>query len=95
LTTITAPNRLAARRRPRDARPFADGYVGRAELMARVLDARSARLVLVVAPAGYGKSTLLAEWASCDPRRFVPIAPRNGDDVEVVVESALQDAARS
>jgi LuxR family maltose regulon positive regulatory protein len=93
LTTITAPNRPAARRRPRDARPFADGYVGRTELMAQVLDARSARLVLVVAPAGYGKSTLLAEWAHCDPRRFIAIAPGRGDDVEVVVEGALQDAA--
>ena len=61
--------------------------------MARVLAARSARLVLVVAPAGYGKSTLLAEWASCDPRPFVPIALRHRDDVEVVVEGALRDAA--
>ena len=58
-----------------------------------MLDARSARLVLVVAPAGYGKSTLLAEWAHCDPRRFIPIVPGGGDDVEVVVEGALQDAA--
>ena len=26
--------------------------------------------MLLVAPAGYGKTTLLSEWAACDGRRF-------------------------
>jgi len=93
LTTITAPNPPAARRRSRDARSFADGFVGRAELVARVLEAPNAKLVLIVAPAGYGKSTLLAEWAHCDPRRFIAIAPVGGDHVDGVVQRALEDAA--
>ncbi|MFI5038343.1 MAG: LuxR C-terminal-related transcriptional regulator [Solirubrobacterales bacterium] len=93
MTTITAPNSPAARRRSRDARSFADGYVGRADLIARVLEAPSAKLVLIVAPAGYGKSTLLAEWAHGDPRRFIQIAPGTGDDADGVVQRGLRDAA--
>ncbi|HEY1511606.1 MAG TPA: hypothetical protein VGF93_21535, partial [Solirubrobacteraceae bacterium] len=36
-------------------------------------ESRESKLVLIVAPAGYGKSTLLAEWAHSDERPFVPI----------------------
>ncbi|MGZ4252904.1 MAG: LuxR C-terminal-related transcriptional regulator [Solirubrobacteraceae bacterium] len=61
--------------------------------MARVLEARSAKLVLIVAPAGYGKSTLLAEWAHCDPRKFIAIAPGSGEDVDGVLQRALEAAA--
>ena len=61
--------------------------------MARVLEAPGAKLVLIVAPAGYGKSTLLAEWAHGDPRRFIAIAPGSGDDADGIVQSALDDAA--
>src|SRR5262249_38240214 len=93
LTPITAPDGSLARRRTRDARPFADGYVGRADLVARVLEAGSARLVLIVAPAGYGKSSLLAEWADRDPRRFLAITPRNSEGADAVVQHALHDAA--
>jgi LuxR family transcriptional regulator, maltose regulon positive regulatory protein len=93
LTPITAPTGPVARRRPRDARPFVDGYVGRADLIAKVVEASSAKLVLIVAPAGYGKSTLLAEWAHLDPRRFIAIAPGDGDDADGVVQRALHDAA--
>jgi LuxR family maltose regulon positive regulatory protein len=39
-----------------------DGLVCRAELLGRLDDARSHPLVLVTAPAGYGKTTLLAQW---------------------------------
>ncbi len=37
-------------------------YVDRERLRARLDDAAEARLVLVSAPAGFGKSTLLADW---------------------------------
>jgi LuxR family transcriptional regulator, maltose regulon positive regulatory protein len=93
LTPITAPTGSIARRRTRDVCPFADGYVARAELVARVLEARSAKLVLIVAPAGYGKSTLLAEWAHRDQRRFIALSPRSEADVDGAVQRALSDAA--
>jgi LuxR family maltose regulon positive regulatory protein len=36
--------------------------------------------VLLVAPAGYGKTTLLSEWAACDGRRFAWIDLAAGDN---------------
>ncbi len=47
-----------------------DGTVSRRDLIA---SARSStcRLVSMIAPAGYGKSTLLAEWAELDDRPIV------------------------
>jgi LuxR family maltose regulon positive regulatory protein len=45
--------------------------VRRAKLVDRLIAAREASLAVVVAPAGYGKSTLLYEWAERDPRDFV------------------------
>jgi LuxR family transcriptional regulator, maltose regulon positive regulatory protein len=48
--------------------------VPRPALLERLIGAADARLAVVVAPAGYGKSTLLAQWAERDERRFVWIA---------------------
>ena len=36
--------------------------------------------MLLVAPAGYGKTTLLSEWAACDGRRFAWIDLDSGDN---------------
>jgi LuxR family transcriptional regulator, maltose regulon positive regulatory protein len=59
--------RDAARRRP-PTRPR--GLITRPRLVRRLSEARDAQFVLLVAPAGYGKTTLLSEWAACDGRRF-------------------------
>src|SRR4051812_4108015 len=50
--------------------PFRPGLVARARLVARLAAGRDAPLVLMVAPAGYGKTTTLAEWAEQDERPF-------------------------
>ena len=42
--------------------------------------ARRARLSTVVAPAGYGKTTLLARWAESEPRAFAWVALDGRDD---------------
>ncbi len=57
--------------------------VPRARLVRHLVSCRDTPIVLVVAPAGYGKSTLLAEWASRDSRPFAwvalqPDAPEDG-----------------
>jgi LuxR family transcriptional regulator, maltose regulon positive regulatory protein len=44
--------------------------VPRERLVRRLLDARDLPVVLIVAPAGYGKTTLLSQWSERDPRPF-------------------------
>ena len=48
----------------------AAGLVPRARLIRRLEETADVPLVLLVAPAGYGKTTLLSEWAEHDPRPF-------------------------
>ena len=47
-----------------------DGYVRRPDLVSRLREARDHPLVLVTAPAGYAKTSVLAEWAEQDDRPF-------------------------
>jgi LuxR family transcriptional regulator, maltose regulon positive regulatory protein len=54
--------------------PFRRWMVPRGRLVRRLVASRDIPIVLVVAPPGYGKSTLLAEWAARDDRPFAWIA---------------------
>jgi LuxR family maltose regulon positive regulatory protein len=70
------------------------GLVDRPRLTERLVTA-TGRLVVVTAPPGFGKSTLLAQWAAADPRRFafVSLEPSENDPVELwncVVDSVRQ-----
>src|SRR5437868_10580069 len=49
---------------------LAPGIVARQALVARLAATPEAGVALLVAPAGYGKTTVLTEWAGSDPRRF-------------------------
>jgi LuxR family transcriptional regulator, maltose regulon positive regulatory protein len=57
-----------------------DGYVRRPELVARLREARGFQCILVTAPAGYAKSSLLAEWAKQDERPFAWVTLSKRDD---------------
>jgi LuxR family maltose regulon positive regulatory protein len=46
------------------------GLVSRERLVGRLLDAQDVPVALIVAPAGYGKTTLLSQWAARDERPF-------------------------
>jgi len=64
--------------------PLLAGRVSRTALVNRLRAAGAFPLVLVVAPAGYGKTTLLSQWANRDVRPFawVSIDDRDNDPVE-------------
>jgi LuxR family transcriptional regulator, maltose regulon positive regulatory protein len=53
--------------------------VAKADAIAR-LCASTLPFAAVVAPAGYGKTTLLAKWAEADPRAFAWVALDGRDD---------------
>src|SRR4051812_47181733 len=62
-------------------RPLAAGLVQRPRLSARMASVPDGALLLVVAPAGYGKTTLLSEWVEGDKRAvaWVSLGARHDD----------------
>ena len=67
------------------AAPFArPGTVAKADVIARLCTS-TVPFVSVVAPAGYGKTTLLAQWAEADSRPFAWVALDGRDDDAVVL----------
>ena len=65
------------------APPIRPGTVAKTDVIER-LSASPAPLATVVAPAGYGKTTLLARWAEADSRDFAWVALDGRDDDPVV-----------
>jgi LuxR family maltose regulon positive regulatory protein len=59
--------------------------VRRTALVNRLRAAREARVVQISAPAGYGKTTLLAQWADRDPRPFAWVSLEHRDDDPVAL----------
>lgn len=58
----------------KSSQPSDDLLVNRARLIRHLMVARGAPLVMVVAPAGYGKTALLAQWSESDQRPFAWVA---------------------
>ena len=65
------------------------GVVRRPALLARLRAARSVPTVAVVAPAGYGKTTLLALWAQEDDRPFAWLSLDAHDNDPIVLLTHL------
>jgi LuxR family maltose regulon positive regulatory protein len=67
------------------------GVVPRPSLLARLRAARSVPTVAVVAPAGYGKTTLLALWAQDDDRPFawLSLDPHDNDPIVLLTHLAV------
>ena len=70
--------------------PLRPGTVMRPRLVRRLMAGATTPVTLIVAPAGYGKTTLLAEWAARDERPFVwvSLATDSVDDATDLVQSA-------
>jgi LuxR family transcriptional regulator, maltose regulon positive regulatory protein len=60
------------------------GAVAKGDVIARLCGSQHLSFVAVVAPAGYGKTTLLASWADADPRPFAWVGLDGQDDDAVV-----------
>ena len=73
---------------PPGSRP---GDVVRSALIDRLVAAEGVPLVVVEAPAGYGKTTLLSHWADADPRAFAWVNPhpRIGSAVAEAIAAAM------
>src|SRR3954452_11685719 len=65
------------------------GVVPRPELLHRLRAARELATVAVIAPAGYGKTTLLALWAAADDRPFAWLSLDPHDNDPIVLLSHL------
>ena len=71
--------------------PFGPELVRRPRLVNRLLRSPSARLVLLTAPAGYSKTTCLAEWAAAEKRPLAWLtAHARHDDPALLVASIVE-----
>lgn len=70
--------------------PPAGRAVVRTALLNRLCGAADGTIVTVVAPAGYGKTTLLSQWAERDNRQVLRIDLTPDDDDAAVVGALLQ-----
>jgi LuxR family transcriptional regulator, maltose regulon positive regulatory protein len=68
------------------------GVVPRERLSALRAAAESSRVVLVSAPAGYGKSTLVSQWCDLDPRPTCWVQLGYGDNDPVVLLAGVAGA---
>ncbi len=60
--------------------PVRSGLVPRERLLQRLVGDRNARVALLAAPAGYGKTTVLAQWAARDERPFAWLTIEKADN---------------
>ena len=60
------------------------GTVNRPALVDRLIDSGTIPMIAIVAPAGYGKTTLLSDWAERDERSFAWVSVDEGDVDPVV-----------
>ncbi len=71
------------------------GLVSRTALVNRLRATDSGPVVTIAAPAGYGKTTMLAQWASRDPRPFgwVSVDERDRDPIVLLrhIAAALDE----
>ena len=80
------PGLLHLKGRPARLQPTS---VPRERLLGRLRDARNMPVALIVAPAGYGKSTLLSQWAARDGRAFAWVTLDDADNDPSNLLSAL------
>lgn len=63
--------------------------VVRADLIERLVGSRTTPVLFVLAPAGYGKTTLLAQWTARDRRPFAWVTLEDHDDDPITLLGAV------
>jgi LuxR family maltose regulon positive regulatory protein len=71
------------------------GLVSRGELIGRLAGAGGSKLVLVCAPAGWGKTSVLSQWHAATPGAFAWVSLDPGDDDRVRFWSYVIGAVRT
>src|SRR3954451_4170831 len=76
--------------------PLRSGLVPRAHLLRRLVASRDQPVALLVAPAGYGKTTLVTEWALRDERPFtwIALADTETPDAALAAVAEVRGASR-
>jgi LuxR family maltose regulon positive regulatory protein len=88
----------AVNRSGRAPRPGAEmpargpGIVPRRALLLRLADASHARVLLLTAPAGCGKTTVIAQWAEADGRPFAWVRATERDRDPAVLRASIRSA---
>jgi len=87
---------MAGRADPRYAIPYAHPLeIKRAHLLERLKAARDRRLVLAVAPAGYGKSTLVAQFARTTSRAVAWVNLSSEDSEALLLGRSVAQAVHT
>src|ERR1700759_1758516 len=68
------------------------GIVRRSALMERLVKDDPRRIVSVIAPAGYGKTTLLAQWADASGQEFAWLSLEDADNDPKVLLAGIAKA---
>jgi LuxR family transcriptional regulator, maltose regulon positive regulatory protein len=75
--------------------PSRPGVIPRPELVSRLAELPSRRLILLGAPAGAGKTTLLSEWVASDTtREFAWLSLDRGDDAPIAFWTYVIESIR-
>src|SRR6476659_9133608 len=79
----------------RSMRPPSVRAIHRPRLIEPLMDAAGLPLVILVAPAGYGKTTLLCDWAEHDERPFAWVTLDRQDNDPACLQASVAVAAES
>jgi LuxR family transcriptional regulator, maltose regulon positive regulatory protein len=93
LGRATAPRLLTGFLGPKYRAPKTrDQHVRRSELLSRLQRARACPLVLLTAPAGYGKTILLSQWAQAAERPLAWVTLDQADGDPAVLSDSIRTA---